>query len=39
MLTLNTGMQGKVCMVTGAASGVGKATALYMGFRQVVYYL
>jgi NAD(P)-dependent dehydrogenase (short-subunit alcohol dehydrogenase family) len=28
MPTLNTGMQGKVCMVTGATSGVGKATAL-----------
>ena len=28
MPILNTGMQGKVCMVTGATSGVGKATAL-----------
>src|SRR5438270_4673006 len=28
MPTLNTSMQGKVCMVTGANSGIGKATAL-----------
>jgi NAD(P)-dependent dehydrogenase (short-subunit alcohol dehydrogenase family) len=28
MATLNTTMQGKVCMVTGATSGIGKATAL-----------
>src|SRR6266849_3509074 len=28
MPTLNTHMQGKVCMVTGANSGIGKATAL-----------
>jgi len=28
MSTLNTSMQGKICMVTGANSGVGKATAL-----------
>jgi NAD(P)-dependent dehydrogenase (short-subunit alcohol dehydrogenase family) len=28
MATLNTTMQGKVCIVTGATSGIGKATAL-----------
>jgi NAD(P)-dependent dehydrogenase (short-subunit alcohol dehydrogenase family) len=28
MSTLNTNMQGKVCIVTGANSGIGKATAL-----------
>ena len=28
MPTLNTNMQGKVCIVTGANSGIGKATAL-----------
>jgi NAD(P)-dependent dehydrogenase (short-subunit alcohol dehydrogenase family) len=28
MSTLNNSMQGKVCMVTGANSGIGKATAL-----------
>lgn len=28
MLTVNTSMQGKTCMVTGANSGIGKATAL-----------
>lgn len=28
MPTLNTSMQGKVCMVTGANSGIGKATVL-----------
>jgi len=28
MPTVNTLMQGKVCMVTGATSGIGKATAL-----------
>ncbi len=28
MPTLNNTMQGKVCMVTGANSGIGKATAL-----------
>src|SRR5712692_1020522 len=28
MQTLNTSMQGKVCIVTGANSGIGKATAL-----------
>ena len=28
MPTLNTSMQGKVCIVTGANSGIGKATAL-----------
>ncbi len=28
MATLNTSMQGKVCLVTGATSGIGKATAL-----------
>lgn len=26
--TLNTSMQGKICLVTGATSGIGKATAL-----------
>ncbi len=33
MLTVNTSMQGKACMVTGANSGIGKATAL--GLAQV----
>jgi len=28
MPTLNTSMQGKICMVTGATSGIGKATAM-----------
>lgn len=28
MPTSNTGMQGKICMVTGASSGIGKATAM-----------
>jgi NAD(P)-dependent dehydrogenase (short-subunit alcohol dehydrogenase family) len=28
MLTVNSSMQGKTCMVTGANSGIGKATAL-----------
>jgi NAD(P)-dependent dehydrogenase (short-subunit alcohol dehydrogenase family) len=28
MPTLNTSMQGKICMVTGATSGIGKETAL-----------
>jgi NAD(P)-dependent dehydrogenase (short-subunit alcohol dehydrogenase family) len=28
MLTSNTSMQGKICMVTGANSGIGKATAM-----------
>ncbi len=33
MPTVNTLMQGKVCMVTGATSGIGKATAL--GLAQI----
>src|SRR4249920_1871999 len=33
MPTLNTNMQGKVCIVTGANSGIGKATA--MGLAQM----
>jgi len=33
MPTLNTSMQGKVCVVTGANSGIGKATA--MGLAQM----
>ncbi|HLQ28496.1 MAG TPA: SDR family NAD(P)-dependent oxidoreductase, partial [Ktedonobacteraceae bacterium] len=28
MPTINTSMQGKVCLLTGATSGIGKATAL-----------
>jgi len=28
MPTLNTNMQGKVCIITGANSGIGKATAM-----------
>src|SRR5438045_6840625 len=30
MPTMNTSMQGKICLVTGATSGIGKATALGM---------
>jgi NAD(P)-dependent dehydrogenase (short-subunit alcohol dehydrogenase family) len=33
MPTMNTSMQGKLCLVTGATSGIGKATAL--GLAQV----
>ncbi len=28
MPTINTSMQGKVCLLTGTTSGIGKATAL-----------
>ncbi len=28
MPTVNTSMQGKVCLLTGATAGIGKATAL-----------
>src|SRR5438270_2545957 len=31
MPTVNSSMQGKICMVTGANSGIGKATALALG--------
>ncbi len=31
MSTLSTNMQGKICMVTGANSGIGKATSLGLG--------
>ena len=33
MPTVNNSMQGKICMVTGANSGIGKATALALAQR------
>jgi NAD(P)-dependent dehydrogenase (short-subunit alcohol dehydrogenase family) len=33
MPTLNTSMQGKMCLVTGATSGIGKATAMGLAQR------
>src|SRR5260370_39785997 len=33
MPTLNTSMQGKLCLVTGATSGIGRATAMGLAQR------
>ena len=36
MPTLNTSMQGKICLVTGATSGIGKATAMGLAQRGAI---